>query len=73
MLIAEAEYAASKADFINKLNVCLKGANESVQWLNMLKDTEYISVEEFTPLYDEGSKIVKIMKSAILTLKNKEN
>lgn len=38
----------------------------------MLKDTEYISVEEFTPLYDEGSKIVKIMKSAILTLKNKE-
>ena len=30
-------------------------------------------LEEFTPLYDEGSKIVKIMKSAILTLKNKEN
>lgn len=41
-LIKEAEFGQSKADFINKLNIALKEANETDCWLSLLKDTEYL-------------------------------
>ena len=40
---AEAQYAQSKADFINKLQISLKEANESRYWLRLLKDCDYIT------------------------------
>ena len=42
-LVAEAQYAQSKADFINKLQISLKEANESRYWLRLLKDCDYIT------------------------------
>ena len=41
-LIKEAEHAQSKADFINKMNIALKEANETEYWLMLLKDSHYI-------------------------------
>ena len=41
-LIREAEHAESKADFIHKLNISLKEANETEYWLMLLHDTEYL-------------------------------
>lgn len=38
-LIRESEFAASKADFINKLTISLKEANKTEYWLKLLKDT----------------------------------
>jgi four helix bundle protein len=46
-LIRESEFAASKADFINKLTIALKEANETEFWLMLLVDTEYIDKESF--------------------------
>ena len=40
-LIKEAEYAQSKADFINKMNIALKKGNETEYWVNFLKDCDY--------------------------------
>lgn len=39
-LIREAEFAQSKADFINKLSVSLKEANETVYWIELLLETK---------------------------------
>ena len=41
-LIAESKYAQSKSDFINKLYVALKEANETKYWLRLLKDCSYL-------------------------------
>lgn len=41
--IREAEQAQSRADFINKLNIALKEANETEYWLELLIRTEYIT------------------------------
>ena len=41
-LVSEAKFAQSKADFINKMYVALKEANETAYWLNILRDTDYV-------------------------------
>lgn len=42
-LVFEAEFAQSKPDFINKLSIGLKEANETCYWLRLLRGGEYIS------------------------------
>ena len=42
--IRESEFAQSNADFINKLSISLKEANETDYWLNLLKDSDRKSV-----------------------------
>lgn len=48
--ILEAEHAQSKADFINKLSISLKEANETEYWLDLLYETNYLSDELFQNL-----------------------
>lgn len=45
--IRESEFAQSNADFINKLSISLKEANETDYWLNLLKDSDYIDSNAF--------------------------
>ncbi len=45
--LREARYAQSKADFISKLQIALKEANETGFWLELLFRTDYISEEEY--------------------------
>lgn len=46
-LVRESEFAQSRPDFINKLSVALKEANETDYWLNLLKDSDYIANNSF--------------------------
>ena len=45
--IAESKYAHGRADFIAKLQISLKEANETGKWLEMLYKTEYIDLIEY--------------------------
>ena len=45
--IREARYAHSKADFIAKLQIALKEANETGYWLELLYNTKYINDSEY--------------------------
>ena len=69
-LIKEAEYGQSKPDFINKMNIALKEANETEYWLSLLKDTLFISEEEFKSLEEDTKEIIKMLISTIKTAKN---
>lgn len=42
-LVREAEYAQSASDFINKLSIALKECNETLYWLNLLRDTSILA------------------------------
>ena len=68
-LVSEAKHAQSKADFLSKMNIALKEANETQYWLNLLKDTEYLSEEEFSSLYSENIEITKMLASIVKTTK----
>ncbi len=45
--VRESEHAQSKADFIHKLSISLKEANETEYWLDLLYETKYLSDVEF--------------------------
>jgi len=72
-LIKEAEYAQSKPDFIHKLNIALKEANETAYWLSLLKDTNYIDKPLFESLFNECDELIRMLVSSIKTLKTPSN
>ena len=68
--IREAEQAQSRADFINKLNIALKEANETEYWLELLIRTEYITREQYESITNDSTEINKLLISIIKTTKN---
>ncbi len=70
-LIREAEFAQSHADFINKFHVSLKEANETIYWLNLLKDTEYINEQLFTSMESTNKELIAMLVATLKTLKSK--
>lgn len=69
--IREAEHAQSKADFIHKLSISLKEANETDYWIDLLAETKFISDEEYCKINHKIIEILKLLTSIINTSKNK--
>ena len=69
--IVEAQASSSKKDFTKYFNYSLKSANESVYWLNLLKDAKKINSNQIEYLLNETKELGKILGSSILTLKEK--
>lgn len=69
-LVRESEFAASKADFINKLTVSLKEANETEYWLMLLHDTDYLGKQAFIQLQFECRELIAMLVSSIKTSKS---
>ena len=65
----EGNYASSRADFINKLQIALKECFETDYWLEIFKETGYLTVEEYEKLHADCSKIRKILTTSIITAK----
>jgi len=70
-LIREAEHGQSKADFLHKMNIALKEANETVYWLILLKETEYLTESEYTSMHHDSEELLKILASIVKTTKNR--
>ena len=68
-LIREAEFAQSEADFINKLKVALKEANETDYWLNLLKDTDYLDKEAYDSIETDCHELIALLAASINTVK----
>jgi four helix bundle protein len=71
-LVRESEHAESNADFIHKLSVSLKEANETDYWLNILKDTDYLEETIFISLSNDIMELIKLLTSIIKTCKTKK-
>ena len=69
--IYEAIASESKKDFIHKLGVAVKEARETSYWLSLLKDSNYISPEDFNRLSLNCNEIIRILNSIILTTKER--
>ena len=67
--IAESKYGHSRADFISKLEIALKEANETGRWLEMLLKTDYISEERYKELNKICSTIRILLIASIKTAK----
>jgi len=69
-LVSESKFAQSRADFLNKLMIALKEANETQYWINLLYDTEYISKQMYNSLLSDCRELVGLLVSITKTLKN---
>jgi four helix bundle protein len=69
-LIREAEHAESKMDFNHKMSVAQKEINETIFWLDLLKDTNYLMVDQYDSISKDAIEIIKIITSIIKTIKS---
>ncbi len=68
--VREAEHAQSKADFIHKLSISLKEANETEYWLDLLYETKYLSEIDFLNIKPKITELLRLLTSIIKTSKN---
>jgi len=71
-LVSESKFAQSTADFMNKLMIALKEANETQYWINLLYDTSYISEKMFNSLLKDVKELVSLLVSITKTIKNNQ-
>lgn len=65
--ISEAIHGQSTKDFIHKLSIARKEANETLYWLNILNETDYLTVNQSTPLLNDCEELMRILTSIIKT------
>ncbi len=69
--IHEAQYAQGKKDFISKLEIALKEANETGYWLKLLYRTNYIDENTFQALSSKCTSLRVMLIASCKTAKNK--
>ena len=67
--VRESVNAQSRMDFINKLSIALKEANETEYWLELLHESDYLNEDEFTSIYNYCGKIAATLTKIIRTTK----
>lgn len=68
-LIRESEFGQSRADFISKLSISLKEANETDYWLSLLKDTGYLDATTHTKLDSLCTELIRLLVASVKTAK----
>ena len=71
--VHESEFAQSSSDFISKLHIALKEANETMNWLNLLHDTDILSKKEFESIASDCNELIALLVSSIKTVKKNNN
>jgi four helix bundle protein len=72
-LIREAQNAESTKDFIHKLGIAQKECDETLYWLELLAAADYIVQEEMSEKSTEANELLRMLRSAILTSKQKNS
>ncbi|MBQ5577551.1 MAG: four helix bundle protein [Prevotella sp.] len=68
--VNESVFAQSKKDFINKMHIALKEANETKYWLRLLYESGYINDKQFESMTDDLKNIIGTLVNIIKTSKN---
>lgn len=71
--VRESKHAQSDNDFLSKMAIAYKEADESDYWLNLLHDNGYLNDEQFDSLSHDCTRIVKILTSIVKTMREKLN
>jgi len=67
--VHESEFAQSPSDFASKLHIALKEANETMNWLNLLHDTNVLDDKVFESMSADCSEVMALLVSSIKTTK----
>lgn len=67
----EAQHAQSDADFLSKMQIALKEANETDYWLSLLHDNGYLNDGQFASINKDCVRILKLLNTIVRTTRNK--
>ena len=65
----ESKNAQSRMDFLNKLNIALKEADETEYWMDILHETKYLDDKMYTSLQNDCGELIRILTVIIRKLK----
>ena len=65
----ESKNAQSRMDFLNKLNIALKEADETEYWLDLLHETKYLDDKQFESLQGDCKELIAILVTIIKKIK----
>jgi len=68
-MVRESEHAESKADFIHKLSIAQKEANEVLYWLELLNAKEFMTISKFQKTHSEAKEIIRLITAILKTAK----
>ena len=71
-LVWEAEHAQSRPDFIHKLSISLKEANETEYWIELLRQSEYLAEDDFVPLRSKIGELNRLLIAIIKSSKGSQ-
>lgn len=69
--VRESKHAQSDADFLSKMSIAYKEADESDYWMNLLHDNGYLDDAQFRSLSLDCDRILKVLTSIVKTMKAK--
>ncbi|WP_073230366.1 four helix bundle protein [Fibrobacter sp. UWEL] len=61
--VTEASYAQSRPDFFAKIGIAKKEAAETLYWLELLKETDYINARQYESMYEDCNELLKMLVS----------
>jgi four helix bundle protein len=67
--IREAINAESRADFIHKRSISQKEADETLYWLDLLRQADYLTQPEYESIHIDAGELIKLLRSIIITTK----
>ena len=69
--VRESKHAQSDADFLSKMSIAYKEADETDYWMNLLRDNGYINDSQYESLKKDMDRILKILTSIVKTMNQK--
>ena len=69
--VRESKHAQSDADFLSKMSIAYKEADETDFWLNLLHDNGYLDDKQFNSLENDITRLLKILTSIVKTMRIK--
>jgi len=69
--VRESKHAQSDADFLSKMSIAYKEADETDFWLDLLHDNGYINESQYESLKKDMDRILKLLTSIVKTMNQK--
>ena len=69
--LAESVCAMTEKDFVAKVYIALKEAEETMYWLDLLKEAKFIDTKSYTSMFNDCQEIAKILTKTIKTIQSK--
>ena len=68
-MVREAEHAETKNDFKHKMSIAQKEINETIYWLELLRETDYLTKEQFDSINTDAVEIIKLITTILKSTK----